>query len=67
MKLHERTLEVSKLKSELALQIVEFQQEHGLTDIETLQALAQTQDTILKYMLREERHPGEDMGADEGE
>jgi hypothetical protein len=34
-----------------------LQQEHGLTNIEMMQAVAAWQDRKLEYMLRAERHP----------
>jgi hypothetical protein len=65
MKLHERTQKVSIASAELGVVILDFQKEHGLTDIELLQALNSTQDTVLKYMLRFERHSNYEKGAGE--
>ena len=43
-----------------------LQREHGLTDVEMLQAVTSWQGTVFKYMLRAERHPGDpDKAGDE--
>jgi len=66
MKLHPRTLPVQRAANELELLLIRFQEEHELTDVEMLRALLETSQRITKYMLREERHPGEpDHKADE--
>ena len=43
-------------KAEVETALHGLQKEHGLTDIEMLQALAAWQQGTLKYMLRFERH-----------
>lgn len=57
MKLHARTMHVSRARNEIGLALIRLQQEHDLTDIEMLQAINEAQASILKYMLRAERHP----------
>lgn len=59
-------MKVQKAETDLALKLLKFQQKHDLTSIEMLQILTQRQQTLLKYMLRAERHPDEPgKGADE--
>ena len=57
MKLHHRTLSVAQASADISQALIALQQEHGLTDIEMMQAVATWQDRKLKYMLRAERHP----------
>lgn len=47
---------VNQAQSQLAVMVLEFQQEHDLSDIEVLQALHEIAQSKLKYMLRYERH-----------
>lgn len=56
MQLHERTMPVSAASTKLAILIDKFQEENDLTDIELLQALHSHSQSVLKYMLRYERH-----------
>jgi hypothetical protein len=66
MRLHERTMKVQAATAQLRMDMIRFQDEHGLTNLEMVQALQQIQATKLKYMLRAERHPDDpDRGADE--
>lgn len=68
MRLHERTIPVQKAANQIAMALIELQEEHDLTDIEMLQILSNRQLDILRYMLRDERHPGKpDARADEEE
>jgi hypothetical protein len=63
---HPRADRAHQARAELKILVDKFQRDHGLTDIELLQALTECQQSILKYMLRAERHPDDpDRGADE--
>jgi hypothetical protein len=63
---HKRTQPVALASSAISLALWEMQDQHGLTDVEMLQALASHQQSMLKYMLRAERHPEDpDKRADE--
>jgi hypothetical protein len=57
MRLHDRTLPVQAAGNALAKACDDLAEEHGLTDVELLQALNAYQQRVLKYMLRSERHP----------
>ena len=66
LRLHSRTMQVQGAEANIRLKLIEFQQEYGLTDIEMLQILHLAQLSILKYMLRAERHPNDpERKADE--
>lgn len=66
MKLHPRTLPVQSATAELKQRILDFADEHGLTDIEMVRALAEAQSIFTTSLLRAERHPGNpDRKADE--
>ena len=66
MRVSARSQEVAIAQSEIAVKLNKLQAEHGLTNIEMLQAVTSWQGTALKYMLRTERHPDDpDKGADE--
>lgn len=66
LRLHPRTLPVQGAEARIKLALLELQQEHDLTDVEMLQILHLAQLSILKYMLRAERHPDDpDRKADE--
>lgn len=66
VKLHPRTLPVQGAAAEIRLALIRLQDEHGLTDIEMLQAVGAWQAGKLKHMLRAERHPDSpDRGGDE--
>jgi hypothetical protein len=60
MKLHTRTLPVRHEQTKLRQLLQDFRQNSDLTDIEYLQALQEEASITLKYMLRHERHPGEE-------
>ena len=57
MRLHHRTMAVAQASAEIGMNLIALQHEHGLTDIEMMQALTAWQERKLKYMLRAERHP----------
>jgi len=59
---HPRTQKVAEAQSDVQRRVCKLQREHGLTDVEMLQALAGWQSGCLKSMLRAERHP-DDPGA----
>ncbi len=66
MKLHRRTLPVQQASIKIQAQLDLLQQEHDLTDVEMLRVLLDHQQTLTKYLLREERHPGQpERKADE--
>lgn len=66
MRVSARAQEVSIAQAEIAVKLNRLQAEHGLTNVEMLQAVTTWQGTALKYMLRAERHPDDrDKGADE--
>ena len=66
LRLHPRTMPVQRASAEIRMALINAQKEHGLTDIEMLQAVAEWQATHLKYMLRAERHPDDpDAKGDE--
>ena len=54
---HDRARSVAEASAEIGVTLNSLQREHGLTDIEMLQAVGSWQMTCLKYMLRAERHP----------
>ena len=57
---------VHTAEHEISLAVLKVQHEHGLTDVEFLQILNGLAASILKYMLRKERHPeNPTMPADE--
>lgn len=66
MKLHPRTLDVQRASSAIRGRLLDMQETHGLTDVEMLRVLIEHLQTITKYLLREERHPGDpERKADE--
>lgn len=66
LRLHPRTLPVNQAGAEFRDWLWRFQRDKGLTDIELLQILGESQLITLKYMLRAERHPrNPDKKADE--
>lgn len=68
MKIHPRHFKVQAATNEMRQWLLEWEARHELTDIEVLQALNEWQAATLKYMLRRERHGGDDKPADlEGE
>lgn len=63
---HSRTQKVRIAQSEITSMVMRYAGAEGLTNIELLQALAEAQGSLLKQMLRTERHPNDpDKGADE--
>lgn len=66
LRLHPRTLPADRAGAEFHDWLWRFQRDKDLTDIELMQILSESQQRILKYMLRAERHPGDpDKKADE--
>jgi hypothetical protein len=66
IRLHERTQAVAVASKQISTKLWELQEEHELTDVEMLQAIASHQQSMLKYMLRAERHPNDpETKADE--
>ena len=66
LRLHSRTMQVQGAEAHIKLRLIELQQEYDLTDIEMLQILHLAQLSVLKWMLRAERHPDDpDRKADE--
>ena len=57
MKPHHRTQAVAEASADIGMKLNALQREHGLTNVEMLQAVTSWQGTALKYMLRAERHP----------
>lgn len=57
LRLHPRTIPVQRAEADLRMDMFGFQEQHGLTAIEMLQCLTIVQQSILKMMLRVERHP----------
>lgn len=65
-RISEEALRVEKARAKIAVEINELWEKHDLTAIEFLQALNTVEATVLKYMLRAERHPNDpDKSADE--
>lgn len=56
---HPRSQQVAEAQADVQWQLGKLQREHGLTDVEMLQAVAGWQSGCLKSMLRAERHPGD--------
>jgi hypothetical protein len=54
---HPRTQQVAAAQADVQWRLCKLQREHGLTDVEMLQAVAGWQSGCLKSMLRAERHP----------
>lgn len=59
MKLHERVLIVEKASLEIAQFVLDISEKYGLTDGEYLKILSENLSNTAKYMIREERHPGD--------
>jgi type III secretory pathway component EscS len=66
MTTHHRTCAVAQASADIFQALTSLQREHGLTDVEMLQAVTSWQAQALKHMLRDERHP-EDPGEDADE
>lgn len=63
--MHPRTEIVRKAKTDLLNFLIAWQEKHKLTLVEEAQLFMDQIDGSLKYMLREERHPGKpDYPAD---
>ena len=66
MKLHERTLKVNRARAELHNYILDFHQQHDLTDAETSGILIYLASRFNLFILRAERHPDDpEKKADE--
>lgn len=65
IRIHPRNLQVTRAKVALLEEIFDYQREYDLTNIELLQALHEAEASILKYMLRVERHGDETIPAGE--
>ena len=66
LKLHKRTMLVQRARADLGMYLCTFQKEHDLTDVELAQILTRQLESVLKYVLRAERHPGDpERKADE--
>lgn len=66
MRPHHRHQSVTEAQADIAVRLNALQREHGLTDVEMLQAITSWQGTALKHMLRAERHPSDpSKSADE--
>lgn len=59
MRLHPRTLPVQAASGEIRTTLWRLQDEHGLTYVEMLRVVNDHAQDITKYLLREERHPGD--------
>lgn len=59
MRLHPRTQPVAQAEAAIKTELWRLQDEHGLTYVEMLRVLIAHQQDISKYLLREERHPGQ--------
>lgn len=65
LRVSRRAQDVHVAQAELGVLLDRFQRERRLTDIEMLQGLVGWQASVLKYMLRAERHPDDpDRPAD---
>lgn len=66
LRLHSRTMRVQSAAAQLHMDLINFQADLELTDLEMLIALGTWHDHHLKMMLRAERHPEDpDRKADE--
>lgn len=59
MRIHARTMTVSKAMTEMSIACAEIAVKHDLTTAEWVHCLAQMTPQTTKYLLREERHPDE--------
>ena len=57
MRIHARTMTVSKAMNEMAIACTDIAAQHELTTAEWVHCLAQLPAQTTKYLLREERHP----------
>lgn len=66
MRVSARAQAVAIAQADIAVALNKLQREHGLTNIEMLQAVTSWEASTLNYMLRAERHPDDPgKGADE--
>lgn len=66
LRMHPRYFLVNKAELELTKWLLDWEQRHQLTEIEIVQCLQRRQSNMLKYMLRDERHPDDgDKKGDE--
>lgn len=66
MKVHPRTELCQQAEAKFGTFMLALERDYHLTTCETLQMMNQYQRNLLKYVLREERHPGEEgVGGDE--
>lgn len=66
MRLHSRTMPVSRAQSELGIWVWKWMDDHNLTYVEAVRCLLEVTQGITKYQLRQERHPDDpDAKADE--
>ncbi|MFD0853581.1 hypothetical protein ACFQ07_15195 [Actinomadura adrarensis] len=66
MRLHPRTLPVQSAGAELKAQLIAFQIEHDLTNVEMLGLLQDAASDVTRRLLRAERHPNDpERKADE--
>jgi dTDP-D-glucose 4,6-dehydratase len=62
---HSRAVLVVNAENEIRAQVWKIQGDQDITNVEMLQILVRMQQSILKYMLRAERHPNDpDQPAD---
>lgn len=57
MRLHERTMKVNRARAELHNYILDFSEQHDLTDAETSGILIYLASRFNLFILRQERHP----------
>lgn len=60
MRLHERTMPTQAACVELSSYVLGWVQRHGLTYGEALKGLNEAQASLVKMLIREERHPDEE-------
>jgi hypothetical protein len=65
MRLHPRTQVASVARSTFVADALRLLYDSNMTDIEAAQAVNELQATLLKSMLRRERHPHHECKADE--
>lgn len=66
MERHARTKTVQLARLQIAQEVIRIADQHGLTFVETMQAIADVIEALSRDALRPERHPNDaDKGADE--
>jgi hypothetical protein len=65
MKLHPRMLVVAEAKLEHTKAFLAIEEKHELTYGEMFQILSEQTERLAMYLIREERHSGEDKKGDE--